>query len=133
VRMIFVNLPVQDLGRARSFYEALGHRIHEGFSDERSAAVIVDENIVVMLYTPDRFADLVVGEVGDPARTTTAVHCLTTQDRDEVDSTVAAALAVGGRPWLPARSDGLRYTGSFTDPDGNVWEVMWLDQQHVVN
>jgi predicted lactoylglutathione lyase len=26
-----------------------------------------------------------------------------------------------------------RYTGGFTDPDGNVWQVLWLDQLHVVN
>ena len=133
MRMIFVNLPVQDVDRARTFYAALGHSVHEGFSDERSAAIVVDESIVVVLHTPDRFADLVAGEVGDPARTTTAVHCLTAQSREEVDSTVAAALDAGGRPWQPVRQDGLRYTGSFTDPDGNAWQVMWMDQQHVVN
>ncbi len=32
-----------------------------------------------------------------------------------------------------AEEDGARYTGSFTDPDGNVWQVLWLDQLHVVN
>jgi len=131
--MIFVNLPVQDLGRARSFYEAIGYGIHEGFSDDRTAAVTVDENIVVMLHTADRFADLVAGEAGDPARTTTAVHCLTAESREEVDAAVAAALDAGGRPVLPAREDGLRYVGSYADPDGNAWEIMWLDQQHVVN
>jgi uncharacterized protein len=26
-----------------------------------------------------------------------------------------------------------RTTGSFADPDGNVWQVLWLDQLHVVN
>jgi predicted lactoylglutathione lyase len=132
-RMLFINLPVQDLGRARDFYEALGHRVHEGFSDETSVAVVIDDSIVVVLCTAERFAGLVAGGAGDPARTTTAVHCLTAGTREEVDAAVSTALDAGGRPWLPAREDGLRYVGSYTDPEGNPWEVMWLDQLHVVN
>jgi predicted lactoylglutathione lyase len=131
--MIFVNLPVRDLEAARAFYTALGFGVHEGFSDERTAAVVVDESIVVVLSTREAFAELVAGQVGDPAEATTAVHCLSADSREEVDDLVATALDAGGRPWLPARSDGLRYTGSFTDPDGNVWEAMWMDQLHVVN
>ena len=63
----------------------------------------------------------------------TAVPCLTVEDRAEVDDLVAKA-ARGRRPrWRPAREEEARYTGSFTDPDGNVWQVLWLDQLHVVN
>jgi predicted lactoylglutathione lyase len=131
-RMIFLSLPVGDLARARSFYEELGFRINEHSSDDRTASVVVDENIVVTLQTRDRFAELVGGEAGDPARPTT-VPCLTVGDRAEVDDLVATAVGAGGRPWLPAQQDGARYTGSFADPDGNVWQVMWLDQLHVVN
>ena len=43
------------------------------------------------------------------------------------------ALSSGGRPWLPAREDGSTYTGSFADPDGNVWQVTRLEQQHLIN
>ena len=34
-RMIFLNLPVRDLPRARAFYEALGFRVNEYSSDEQ--------------------------------------------------------------------------------------------------
>jgi predicted lactoylglutathione lyase len=131
--MIFVNLPVRDLAAARAFYEALGFGVHAGFTDEQTAAIVVDDDIVVMLHSDDRFAELVSGEVGDPSASTTATYCLSAASREEVDELVATALDAGGRSWLPARSDGLRYTGSFTDPDGHVWEVMWMDQLHVVN
>jgi uncharacterized protein len=132
VRMIFLSLPVGDLPTARAFYEELGFRINEHSSDDGTASVVVDENIVVTLQTRDRFAELVGAEAGDPARPTT-VPCLTVEDRAEVDDLVATAVAAGGRPWLPAHEDGARYTGSFADPDGNVWQVLWLDQLHVVN
>src|SRR5918998_232877 len=111
MRMIFVSLPVQDLSKARAFYEGLGFRINEYSSDDRTASVVVDENIVVTLQTRDRFAEVGGAEAGDPSRPT-AIPCLTVADRAEDDS---------------------RYTGGFTDPDGNVWQVLWLDQLHVVN
>ncbi|SFK41596.1 VOC family protein [Geodermatophilus ruber] len=33
----------------------------------------------------------------------------------------------GGTPWMPAQDHGFMYGRSFTDPDGNVWEGMWMD------
>jgi uncharacterized protein len=131
-RMLFLSLPVQDLSRARAFYEALGFRINEYSSDERTASVVVDENIVVTLQTRDRFAEVAGAEAGEPAHPT-SVPCLTVEDRAQVDDLVTKAVAAGGRPWSSAEEDGARYTGSFTDPDGNVWQVLWLDQLHVVN
>jgi hypothetical protein len=42
-------------------------------------------------------------------------------------------VAAGGRPRQPAQEDGARYTAGFDDPDGNVRQVMFLDQLHVGN
>jgi hypothetical protein len=131
-RMIFLSVPVSDLASARSFYEALGFRINEYSSDDRTASVVVDENIVVTLQTRDRFAEFAGGAAGDPAHPT-VVPCLTVEDRGEVDDLVTTAVAAGGREWVPGREEEARYTGSFTDPDGNGWQVLWLDQLHVVN
>jgi uncharacterized protein len=130
--MIFLSLPVQNLHRARAFYEGLGFSINEHSSDEHTASVVVDENIVVTLHSRDRFAAVAGAEPGDPARPT-SLPCLTVDDRAEVDDLVTRAVAAGGNHWAPVRDEGPRYTGSFTDPDGNVWQVLWLDQLHVVN
>jgi len=130
--MLFVNLPVADLAAAREFYTALGFRPHEYFSDEKTAAVSVSDDLAVLLHTRDRFAELVPGEVGDPARATTVFHRLTVDGRDEVDELVGKALAAGGRRWQPEQDDEASYTASFTDPDGNAWEISWLDQLHTI-
>jgi predicted lactoylglutathione lyase len=132
VPMLFVNLPVTDLAAARSFYTELGFGLHEFFSDEGTAALTVDDNIAVLLHTRDRFAELVPGTVGDPAEAPTVVLRLTTETREEVDDLVGRALAAGGRRFLPVQDGASAYTGSFTDPDGNAWEISWLDQLHTI-
>ena len=127
MRYIFVNLPVADLDRAKAFYGGLGFTFNEQFSDERTASVVIDENIVAMLLTRDRFADFVPGTVGDPAQATSVINALSATSREEADDLLAKALASGGKPWQPAQDHGFMYGTSFTDPDGNVWETVWMD------
>lgn len=38
-KMVFINLPVQDIKRATSFYEALGFSKNEEFSNETSSGM----------------------------------------------------------------------------------------------
>ena len=47
--------------------------------------------------------------------------------RQAADDLLARALASGGKPWMPAQDHGFMSGVSFTDPDGHVWEVVWMD------
>ena len=132
-RMLFIDLLVQDLAAARGFYGALGFSFNEHSSDGSTAAVVLDDDIVLMLRTPDSFAEFVSGEVGDRSSGTTVVHTLTVAGRAEVDELVASALAAGGGPWLPVQEDAASYTGSFTDPDGHAWEMTCMEPVHVID
>jgi len=127
VRMIFVNLPVTDLDRAKAFYAGLGFPNNPQFTDETAAAMVVEENIVVMLLTRPKFEDFSAGPVGDPAQATSVINAISAGSREEVDDLYARALASGGKPWQPAQDHGFMYGTSFTDPDGNVWEAAWMD------
>jgi predicted lactoylglutathione lyase len=131
VPMLFVILPVADLPTSRTFYEALGFTINEHSSDEHTAAVVVADDIVVKLLARDAFSRLV--DAADGAGSPTVVHALTVGERSDVDDLVARAVAAGGSPGVPAPDDDTTYTGSFTDPDGHVWQALWMDQLHVVN
>ena len=133
MRMIFVNLPVADLGRAKAFYAGLGFSFNEQFSDERTASVVVSDAIVVMLLARDRFADFVsdAGTVGDPAQATTQLNGLSAASREEADELLSRALAHGGKPWQPAQDHGFMYGTSFADPDGHVWETVWMDPAQI--
>jgi predicted lactoylglutathione lyase len=127
VRSIFVNLPVADLGASRAFFGALGFTFNEQFSDGSTACLVIEQNIFAMLMTPERFDDFVTGEVADPRKTTEVLLALSADSRDEVDRLKAAALAHGGAEWKPDQDHGFMYGCSFTDPDGHVWEAVWMD------
>jgi predicted lactoylglutathione lyase len=59
------------------------------------------------------------------------LNALSADSREAVDATLDKALAAGGKPWKPAMDLGFLYGGSFTDPDGHVWELTWMNMSAV--
>lgn len=127
MRMIFVNLPVKDLEASRRFYAGLGFSFNAQFSGDDSCSVVIEENIVAMLLTERRFRDFITGDIADTAKGKEALLCLSAASRQEVDEMLQRALESGGKPWMPAQDHGFMYGVSFQDPDGHVWETMWMD------
>lgn len=126
-RTIFVNLPVADLDASKAFYTALGYSLNEMFSSDDCACVEIEENIAIMLLGKQRFAHFVTGEIADPRQGTGHLICLSAESRDEVLDITAKAVTAGAGPWQPAHDGGYIYSTSFTDPDGHVLEIMWMD------
>ena len=74
-RMIFVNLPVSDVQASRAFYTGLGFAVNEQFSDDQVTAIVVSDQIVVMLLERPRFEDfLQVSALFDPVRLVSDRH-----------------------------------------------------------
>jgi predicted lactoylglutathione lyase len=121
MRMIFVTLPVEDLPASRAFFTALGFEFNTEFSDASCACMVVDRNIFVMLLVRQRF-----GRIADATAVTEVITCLSAESRQEVDDTVARAIAAGGKPWQPPVENGPMYGGSFQDLDGHVWELVHM-------
>ncbi len=127
-RMIFVNLAVKDLGRAVDFFSELGFSFDPRFTDETATCMIVSDQAFVMLLVEDRFRDFTKKELADPATQTEAILALSADSRDAVDDMVAKAQAGGGGIDPGPKQDyGFMYGRSFEDPDGHIWEVMWMD------
>jgi hypothetical protein len=127
-KMIFVNLPVADLARAIRFYEGVGAVNDKRFTDETAAMMTVSETIHVMLLTHDRFRSFATKPMADAHAATGMLLCLSEDSRAGVDDSVAKAVAAGGvADPTPNQDHGFMYGRSFEDPDGHVWEVMWMD------
>jgi predicted lactoylglutathione lyase len=126
-KMIFVNLPVHDLRKSTAFYEAVGGTQNPQFSDEASSCMVFSEAIYVMLLTHDKYRTFSQRPIADAHKTSAALLALTVEDRTMVDSIVDLAAATGGvADPNPKQDHGFMYGRSYEDPDGNVWEIIWM-------
>jgi len=127
-KLIFVNLPVRDLSKSIAFYEALGAVKNEQFTDDTAACMVISETIHAMLLTQDKFRQFTPKPIADAKASTEVLICLSSDSREDVDATVAKAGAAGGQIDPGPKQDyGFMYGRSFEDPDGHIWEVMWMD------
>jgi uncharacterized protein len=127
-KMIFVNLPVRDLAASTAFYIALGGKVNPQFSDERSKCVMFSEAIGVMLLTHERYRQFTQRPIGDARRESQALLALTIDSREGVNETLDRTVAAGGRADPnPAQDHGFMLNRTVEDPDGYVWELVWMD------
>jgi len=127
-QMIFVNLPVSDLGKSRAFLEALGAVNEPKFTDETAACMSLSDTIHVMLLTHAKFSQFTPRPIADAKVGTEVLLCLSADSRESVDTAVERAIASGGTADPSPKQDyGVMYGRSVADPDGHIWEIMWMD------
>jgi len=127
-KLIFVNLPVSDLARATAFYESVGARKNEQFCDDTASCMVFSETIHAMLLTHDKFRSFTPKRIADARESSEVLICLSADSRQEVDDMVGRAGAAGGKlDPCPKQDFGFMYGRSFEDPDGHIWEVVWMD------
>lgn len=127
-RMIFVNLPVKDLAVATRFYKAIGCEKNEQFSDENAASMVWSDAITFQLLTHDYFATFTSKPIADARATCGMLIALSRDSRQDVDAITEAAASAGGKADVRERQDmGFMYVRTFEDPDGHVFEPMWMD------
>lgn len=127
-KMIFVNLPVTDLERATAFYQAVGAEKNEQFCDGTASCMVFSETIHAMLLTHDKFRQFTPKKIADAKESSEVLIALSADSREGVDEMVGRAGAAGGRvDPCPKQDYGFMYGRSFEDPDGHIWEVVWMD------
>lgn len=124
---IFINLPVADLKQSMAFYTALGFVNNPRFTDETAAAMLLNDNINVMLLTHKRFTEFTPKKIADTGIYTEVLNALLVDTREDVDQMVETALAQGAKAFRPAQDHGFMYDRAFEDLDGHIWEIGWMD------
>jgi len=130
-KKIFVNLPVKDLERTMKFFGELGYSFNPQFTDEKAACMVVSDDIYVMLLTEEFFKTFTSKEVADARKMTEVLVCLNEESREAVEAHVEKALKAGGTETREAQDNGYMYGRSFNDPDGHIWEIIWMDEAAV--
>ncbi|MTE11224.1 VOC family protein [Nocardia aurantiaca] len=126
-KMIFINLPVADLDRSKRFYEAIGWKVNQDFTDGNAACIMIDDNICVMLLTRDFFTTFSTRPLGDIRGTVCGLYALALTGPEEVDDLTEAAIRAGGIEEVHAErrtqeAEVGMYGRTFLDPDGHQWE-----------
>lgn len=128
---IFVNLPVADLERAKTFYTTLGFSVNEQFSDEKAACIVISEAIYVMLLTKPFFQTFTSKNIIDASSNVEVLNCLMGDSKSDVDTFLKNALDGGGRQAREIRDQGFMYDVAVEDPDGHIWEYGWMNMDAV--
>lgn len=125
---IFVNLPVSNLAKSKAFYEAMGFTINTQFSDDTSACMVLSDNINVMLLTHSKWEQFTSRAIPNAKETAQVMLCISQDNKKDVDSMVEAGSKAGGKADPNKIQDhGFMYGRSVEDPDGHIWETVWMD------
>lgn len=126
-RKLFLNLPVKDLDRSVAFFRGLGFEFDPRFTDEKATCMLVGEDAYVMLLREPFFKEFLGRPMANAHEATECIVAFSAASKGEVDEIVGKALATGGSKALDPKDLGFMYSGSFYDPDGHYWEVVWMD------
>jgi hypothetical protein len=119
-RLSLVTLGVNDIGRSRAFYEALGWR-GVGGSGEEPVFFQAGDMIVALWDRALLAADTGVEDNGGWGGITLAHNVGSPREVDEITEAVRVAGATIGRE--PAEVFWGGYTAMIFDPDGHPWEI----------
>jgi predicted lactoylglutathione lyase len=120
----YINLPVKHLTASKAFFTQLGFTFDPELSDMKSACMIVNDQVRVMLITEAFFKTFTSKELCDSKRSAEVIFCLSRADRAAVDTLVTRAIEAGGGPVNPPRDHGFMYEHGFHDLDGHLWNVV---------
>jgi predicted lactoylglutathione lyase len=128
---IFVNLPVKNLPKSIEFFNKLGFTFNPQFTDDTATCMIVADDIFVMLLTEAKFKTFTPKPICDARKATEVLVCLSREDRNAVDDMVRKAVAAGGSTYNEPQDHGFMYAHGFQDPDGHIWELVYMDASAV--
>lgn len=128
---IFVNLPVRDLEKSKTFFEAIGGKVNQQFTDETASSIVLSDNIFVMLITHAKFKEFSPKEIANTRTTAEALIALGVDSKDEVNRLVDAAVKAGAKETRPPADYGFMQQRVFEDLDGHHWEVIYVDPASV--
>ena len=126
-RQIYVNVPVKDLEKSKTFFTSLGFSFNAQFSNETAVCMIISESIFVMLLAEQFFKTFTTKPIANAKASTEVLICLSCASRTEVDDLVRKAVTAGGSVPRGPQDHGFMYDHGFEDIDGHIWELVYME------
>lgn len=115
-------VPAADVAVLRKFYlDGLGWKT---WGPDMPGSFMLRAGTAVLVFLN---RDYLANESGiDVSATARAINAVFVETKGDVERQMADAVAAGGTITSPVRDrDGGLYSGYFTDPEGNGWEIVW--------
>ena len=109
------------------FLASLGFPSDPRLGNENSEALVISDDIYVLLVAESQFKAITKQEIPDTATTSEAILQLQVDSRKRVDELADKAFAAGALPANEPNDQGFLYGRSFRDLDGHHWDVFCLD------
>ena len=127
---IFVNLPVASLKKSVAFFTELGFTFNAQFTDETSTCMIVNDKVYFMLIEHAKFSGFIDKPIA-PSTSTEAIFSFSCESKDEVVAMASKAHSLGARKVNEAEDMGFMFSWGFEDLDGHLWDLFWMNPEHV--
>ncbi len=129
---IFVNLPVANLTASVKFFTELGFSFNPQFTDETSTCMLVNDKVFVMLIEHAKFAAFIDKPIA-PSSSTEAIFAFAMNSKADVISLSEKAHALGARKVNEPQDLGFMFSWGFEDLDGHLWDLFWMNPEHIEN
>ena len=130
-KMIFVNLPIANLKRSVDFFTELGFKFNPQFTDETSTCMVVSDAIYVMLLEKEKFASFITKKIAEPD-TTEAILSFSCDSPEQVRELSEKAFSLGAKKVNEPQDMGFMFSWGFEDLDGHLWDLFWMNPEHVL-
>jgi len=124
---LFVNLAVKDLKKTMDFFSKLGFTFNMQFTDENAACMIINNEAFIMLLQEPFFKTFTRKELVDAHKSTEVLTSISAESKDKVNEILDKALSMGATEAREPQDQSFMFGRSFSDPDGHIWEVFWMD------
>ncbi|WP_027088438.1 VOC family protein [Cohnella panacarvi] len=118
------NLPVKNVAQSKAFFTGLGFGLNPQFPEnEDSVAVMIGDNLQIMLIQQAFFNTLTEKETVDTSKYAQMTIALALESREKVDEIVNTAISLGGKLHAEPEYHGFMYHWGFVDLDGHLWAI----------
>lgn len=130
--MVFVNYPVKDVQASTEFYEKLGFKKNEDFSNEQSSSMVWDDNFWIMLLEYDFYNLFLKGKKIADTRTQSGTLIAFSVESPAVVKKIAEAAKANGGSYHSVEMDmqeDQMFSLEVIDLDGNQFEPVWMNME----
>ena len=95
--------------------------------NENSVAIVIGDNLQVMLITQALFNSLTEKESVDTGKYAQMTIALAFESREKVDEIVNTAVSLGGKSYAEPEEYGFMYHWGFVDLDADIWAINYMN------